>query len=98
MIPEKIMKFGVITINSKNALISRLRALSGGHEGGSPPPQSKKIDYKLADYRYGREEMLALVTNNPKPPAGMDTDETIVHGKAREPLSLESLTEEEAVS
>lgn len=37
----------------------RLRALSGGSVA-SPPPSPAMPKYKLADYRYGREEMLAL--------------------------------------
>lgn len=47
----------------------RLRALSGG--GGSSsvasPPLSPALPkYKLADYRYGREEMLALYVKDNK--------------------------------
>lgn len=47
----------------------RLRALSGG--GGSSsvasPPLSPALPkYKLADYRYGREEMLALYVKENK--------------------------------
>lgn len=47
----------------------RLRALSGG--GGSSsvasPPLSPALPkYKLADYRYGREEMLALYIKDNK--------------------------------
>lgn len=51
------------------SLIHRLRALSGG--GGSSsvasPPLSPALPkYKLADYRYGREEMLALYVKDNK--------------------------------
>lgn len=50
-------------------LTHRLRALSGG--GGSSsvasPPLSPALPkYKLADYRYGREEMLALYVKDNK--------------------------------
>jgi hypothetical protein len=38
----------------------RLRALSSGGSITSPPLSPALPKYKLADYRYGREEMLAL--------------------------------------
>jgi len=50
----------------------RLRALSGGGGvvGGcgvaSPPLSPALPKYKLADYRYGREEMLALYVKDNK--------------------------------
>ena len=56
--------------------VSRLRALSGGSgsSGGggssnpvaSPPLSPVLPKYKLADYRYGREEMLALYVKDNK--------------------------------
>ena len=56
--------------------IFRLRALSSGGGGGSggertsivaSPPLSPALPkYKLADYRYGREEMLALYVKENK--------------------------------
>ncbi|EGW06326.1 PERQ amino acid-rich with GYF domain-containing protein 2 [Cricetulus griseus] len=45
---------------------SRLRALSGGGNVASPPPSPAMPKYKLADYRYGREEMLALYVKENK--------------------------------
>ena len=53
-------------------LSPRLRALSGGGGGGnsaavaSPPLSPALPKYKLADYRYGREEMLALYVKDNK--------------------------------
>ena len=49
----------------------RLRALSGGGGGAnnsvaSPPLSPALPKYKLADYRYGREEMLALYVKDNK--------------------------------
>lgn len=54
----------------------RLRALSGGGGSGggggggcvvaSPPLSPALPKYKLADYRYGREEMLALYVKDNK--------------------------------
>lgn len=45
---------------------SRLRALSSGSSMASPPPSPAMPKYKLADYRYGREEMLALYVKESK--------------------------------
>lgn len=65
--------------------LCRLRALSGGGGGGSgggsscavaSPPLSPALPkYKLADYRYGREEMLALYVKDNKvcEPSALDT-------------------------
>lgn len=80
-------------------LCYRLRALSDGNNVGTPPP-SPGIPgkYKLADYRYGREEMLAL--NNPnttEPSEELRKLTTIFVEKAQEPISMQSLTEEEQV-
>lgn len=48
----------------------RLRALSSGGSVASPPPSPAMPKYKLADYRYGREEMLALYVKENKVGAG----------------------------
>lgn len=45
---------------------SRLRALSSGGSVTSPPLSPALPKYKLADYRYGREEMLALFLKDNK--------------------------------
>lgn len=51
-----------------NVLLSspRLRALSSGGSVTSPPPSPAMPKYKLAEYRYGREEMLALYVKDDK--------------------------------
>lgn len=75
-----LLSFSVVTpLSSSYHLFSlcRLRALSGGGGGGSggggssnavaSPPLSPALPkYKLADYRYGREEMLALYVKDNK--------------------------------
>ena len=47
-------------------LVPRLRALSRGGSVTSPPPSPAMPKSKLADYRYGREEMLALYIKDNK--------------------------------
>ncbi len=44
----------------------RLRALSSGGSVSSPPASPAMPKYKLAEYRYGREEMLALYVKDNK--------------------------------
>ncbi|KAL7982943.1 hypothetical protein Chor_013549 [Crotalus horridus] len=44
----------------------RLRALSSGGSVASPPSSPAMPKYKLAEYRYGREEMLALYVKDNK--------------------------------
>lgn len=46
--------------------LPRLRALSRGGSVTSPPPSPAMPKSKLAEYRYGREEMLALYVNDDK--------------------------------
>ncbi|KAI5615311.1 GRB10-interacting GYF protein 2 isoform X1 [Silurus asotus] len=77
-----------------------LRALSGG--GGSSivasPPLSPALPkYKLADYRYGREEMLALYIKDNKIPVDLHDKEflPILQEEPLPPLALVSFTEEE---
>lgn len=64
-----------LLILSPSLLFFRLRALSGGGGSGgggssnvvaSPPLSPALPKYKLADYRYGREEMLALYVKDNK--------------------------------
>lgn len=50
----------------KNSTLCRLRALSSGGSVTSPPPSPAMPKYKLAEYRYGREEMLALYIKDNK--------------------------------
>ncbi|XP_041918277.1 GRB10-interacting GYF protein 2 isoform X3 [Alosa sapidissima] len=78
-----------------------LRALSGG--GGSSntvasPPLSPALPkYKLADYRYGREEMLALYVKDNKIPIDLHDKEflPILQEDPLPPLALVPFTEEE---
>ncbi|XP_066508555.1 GRB10-interacting GYF protein 2-like isoform X3 [Hoplias malabaricus] len=77
-----------------------LRALSGG--GGSSnvasPPLSPALPkYKLADYRYGREEMLALYLKENKIPVDLHDKEflPILQEEPLLPLALVPFTEEE---
>ncbi|XP_062336777.1 GRB10-interacting GYF protein 2 isoform X1 [Osmerus eperlanus] len=80
-----------------------LRALSGGGGGGnsatvaSPPLSPALPKYKLADYRYGREEMLALYVKDNKIPIDLHDKEflPILQEDPLPPLALVPFTEEE---
>ncbi|KAL4631123.1 PERQ amino acid-rich with GYF domain-containing protein 1-like isoform X1 [Arapaima gigas] len=74
-----------------------LRALSSGGSVTSPPPSPAMPKYKLADYRYGREEMLALYIKDNKVPEEMQDKEfaAILQDEPLQPLALVPLTEEE---
>ncbi|XP_052212053.1 GRB10-interacting GYF protein 2-like [Dreissena polymorpha] len=74
-----------------------LRQLSGGNSIGTPPPSPAPGfgKYKLADYRYGREEMLALYTPSPGVPDELKDLNAILSEKPQEPLAFQPLSEEE---
>ncbi|XP_067828227.1 GRB10-interacting GYF protein 2-like isoform X2 [Heptranchias perlo] len=74
-----------------------LRALSSGGSIASPPPSPALPKYKLADYRYGREEMLALYMKDNKVPEELADKEflAILQDEPLLPLALVPLTEEE---
>ncbi|XP_051540014.1 GRB10-interacting GYF protein 1-like isoform X2 [Myxocyprinus asiaticus] len=74
-----------------------LRALSRGGSVTSPPPSPAMPKSKLADYRYGREEMLALYVKDNKIPEDMQEKEfaAILQEEPQQPLALVPLTEEE---
>ncbi|XP_042201759.1 GRB10-interacting GYF protein 2-like isoform X3 [Callorhinchus milii] len=74
-----------------------LRALSSGGSIASPPPSPALPKYKLADYRYGREEMLALYMKDNKVPEELADKEflAILQDEPLPPLALVPLTEEE---
>ncbi|XP_035375548.1 GRB10-interacting GYF protein 1 isoform X3 [Electrophorus electricus] len=74
-----------------------LRALSSGGSVTSPPPSPAMPKYKLAEYRYGREEMLALYVKDNKVPEDMQDKEyaAILQDEPQQPLALVPLTEEE---
>ncbi|KAI1882989.1 hypothetical protein AGOR_G00240560 [Albula goreensis] len=77
-----------------------LRALSSGGSSNSltSPPLSPALPkYKLADYRYGREEMLALYVKDNKIPLDLHDKEflPILQEEPLPPLALVPFTEEE---
>uniref|UniRef100_A0A672R373 GRB10 interacting GYF protein 1 n=1 Tax=Sinocyclocheilus grahami TaxID=75366 RepID=A0A672R373_SINGR len=74
-----------------------LRALSSGGSVSSPPASPAMPKYKLAEYRYGREEMLALYVQENKVPEEMQDKEfaAILQDEPQQPLALLPLTEEE---
>ncbi|XP_060029410.1 GRB10-interacting GYF protein 1 isoform X2 [Erinaceus europaeus] len=74
-----------------------LRALSGGSSVVSPPPSPAMPKYKLAEFRYGREEMLALYIREHKVPEELQDKEfsAVLQEEPLQPLALEPLTEEE---
>ncbi|KAF7700899.1 GRB10-interacting GYF protein 1 isoform X1 [Silurus meridionalis] len=74
-----------------------LRALSRGGSITSPPSSPAMPKSKLADYRYGREEMLALYIKDNKVPEDLQDKEfaAILQNEPQQPLALVSLTEEE---
>ncbi|KAG7457048.1 hypothetical protein MATL_G00242440, partial [Megalops atlanticus] len=77
-----------------------LRALSSGGSSSSvtSPPLSPALPkYKLADYRYGREEMLALYIKDNKIPLDLHDKEflPILQEEPLPPLALVPFTEEE---
>ncbi|XP_067945703.1 GRB10-interacting GYF protein 2-like [Watersipora subatra] len=73
-----------------------LRQLSSGGSMTSPP-QSPSFGgkYKLADNRYGREEMLALFTPNPKAPDDLRQFANILVERCQDPMAMIAPTEEE---
>ncbi|XP_041119796.1 GRB10-interacting GYF protein 2 isoform X2 [Polyodon spathula] len=74
-----------------------LRALSSGGSVTSPPLSPALPKYKLADYRYGREEMLALYIKDNKIPLDLQDKEflSILQEEPLPPLALVPFTEEE---
>ncbi|XP_029789444.1 GRB10-interacting GYF protein 2 isoform X3 [Suricata suricatta] len=74
-----------------------LRALSSGGSITSPPLSPALPKYKLADYRYGREEMLALFLKDNKIPSDLLDKEflPVLQEEPLSPLALVPFTEEE---
>ncbi|CAG9766953.1 unnamed protein product [Ceutorhynchus assimilis] len=64
-------------------------------EGTSGGGTSSGTRYQLADYRYGREEMLALFERNIKPPACLTNFKSLYSEASLPPLSLVPPSEEE---
>ena len=79
---------------------SRLRALSHGDTPVSPPPSPSlgAPRYKLAQHRYGREEMLALYDKMMKAPDDLTVAPPLYIEKTQLPLALIQMTDEEMVS
>lgn len=74
----------------------RLRALSSGNSVTSPPP-SPGPKYKLAEHRYGKEEMLALFSEDVEMPKELEMFDSICRNRPVLPLAFQPLTEEEQV-
>ncbi|XP_048776485.1 GRB10-interacting GYF protein 2-like isoform X2 [Ostrea edulis] len=72
-----------------------LRALSDGNNVGTPPPSPGFGKYKLAEHRYGREEMLALFNPDIDPPEEIKKLTPVYVEKKQQPLALVPLSEEE---
>ncbi|ELT97401.1 hypothetical protein CAPTEDRAFT_40812, partial [Capitella teleta] len=74
-----------------------LRALSDGGGGGSSSSgmSSGGAKYKLAEHRYGREEMLALLCYSKETPSEILEIPPIAVEKSQKPLALIPLSEEE---
>lgn len=64
-------------------------------EGSTGGGTSSGTRYQLADYRYGREEMLALFDKNVKPPASLTNFKSLYSETTLLPLALLPSTEEE---
>lgn len=77
----------------------RLRALSHGDTPVSPPPSPSlgAPRYKLADHRYGREEMLALFDKVMKAPEDLVVSPPLYVEKTQLPLALVQMNDEEMV-
>lgn len=78
-------------------IFSRLRALSDGGNVSSPPSSPAATKYKLAEHRYGREEMLALLTYSSEIPKELQEVPSIAIEKPMKPLALLPLSEDEQV-
>ncbi|XP_076361277.1 GRB10-interacting GYF protein 1-like isoform X2 [Tachypleus tridentatus] len=73
-----------------------LRNLSHGNSLTSPTPViGGTPKYKLSDYRYGREEMLALFEKNTKPPEELKEVPSLLIEKCQIPLALVPMLEDE---
>ena len=87
-----------------------LRALSTGTSVTSPPPSpgigipaglppsTVPTQFKLAEHRYGREEMLALYRKSEKMPCSLEDVTSIAKREALTPMALLPLNDEEQVS
>lgn len=69
---------------------------TGGGGGGTTNLSTPR--YQLAEYRYGREEMLALFDRNCKPLEPLTTFAALYVEKTQLPLALIQSTDEETVT
>lgn len=74
--------------------------MSDGTSVTSPPPSPAVVTttYKLAEHRYGREEMLALFAETREVPEELKEVPIIVSEKPLQPLALIPLSSDEQVS
>ncbi|KAI1235784.1 hypothetical protein IHE44_0001870 [Lamprotornis superbus] len=95
--PAQAAGFGSSEGGLSFRFLQRLRALSSGGSVTSPPLSPALPKYKLADYRYGREEMLALFLKDNKIPSDLLDKEflPILQEEPLPPLALVPFTEEE---
>ena len=80
---------------------------SGGTNAGPPSPTklplsssssaSRKLHFKMAEHRYGKEELLQLFFEDPSRPPGMPKLFPITREKFGNPLAFMPLSEEEQV-
>lgn len=76
----------------------RVRDLSSGDSGAAAPPNTPPPrKYKLAEFRYGREEMLALLAEDYEIPLGLKDFEDIINERPVQPLAFVDVSEEEEV-
>ena len=78
--------------------VFRVRDLSSGDSGAAAPPNTPPPrKYKLAEFRYGREEMLALLAEDYEIPLGLKDFEDIINERPVQPLAFVDVSEEEEV-
>ena len=93
------MSDGLISDSIPALTYNRMRALCDrgpAQAVSNSPTPAATPKYKLAEHRYGREEMLALFEHNTKPPDELRRENaSLVKEACQLPLSLISMTEEE---
>ncbi|CAL1545912.1 unnamed protein product [Lymnaea stagnalis] len=73
-----------------------LRDLSdGGTNASQPTTPPPSVKFKLAEYRYGREEMLSLFNENSPPPDQVRKHLSIFSKEIQKPITMLPLTEDE---
>lgn len=72
-----------------------IRALTQTNGVAAPVPSTGVTKYKLAKYRYGREEMLAMFDQNVPMPDSLREFQQLAVENTQPPLALVTMTEEE---